>query len=207
VCTTIYLLADRRLPALLDETAYPGLKLYLVEADGQAAILAGIQTITPAAFVYGAQPNGYCGCFFSYETPEIFAEQMAQREAVPNVEYADTPEHAEAMWRCRTSAVKSFGRYLSAHPDAALAVYVVWEGRAGQKEPTHAAVPPSYFDGPGFKSLPEDLLLAIIPESDGGERWPWDPAAPRTHGWLSCAGECRASDLDAPGGSAPAAGG
>jgi hypothetical protein len=115
----------------------------------------------------------------------MFAEQMAQREAEPDVEYADTPEHAEAMWRCRTNAVKSFGRYLSAHVDAGLAVYVVWEGLAGQNEPTRAAVPSSYFGGPGFQSLPEDLLLTIVPESGGGEEWPWDSTAPRTHEWLS----------------------
>ncbi|HEV3255348.1 MAG TPA: hypothetical protein VG013_00580 [Gemmataceae bacterium] len=204
---TIYLLADRRRPAPPDETAYPGLKLYPVEADGQAAVLAGIRRITPAAFIYDVRPDRYCGCYFFYETPEMFAEQMAEREAEPNVEYANTPEQAEAMWRCQTNAVRSFGRYLSAHADAALAVYVVWEGRAGQKGPARAAVPPSYFDGPGFKSLPEDLLLTIIPESDGGEKWPWDSAAPRTHEWLSCARECSASDLDGSGGRAPAEGG
>jgi hypothetical protein len=204
---TIYLLADRRLPAPPDEAAYPGLKLDPVEADGQAAVLAGIRRITPATFVYDVRPGGYCGCYFSYETPEMFAEQVAQREAEPNVEYADTPEQAEAMWRCRTNAVKSFGRYLSAHAGAALAVYVVWEGCTGQKEPTRAAAPPSYFDGSGFASLPEDLLLTIIPKSDGGGRWPWDPAAPRAHEWLSCARECSASALDASGGRAPAEGG
>jgi hypothetical protein len=195
---TIYLLADRRLPAPPDETAYPGLWLYPVEADGQAEFLASIRRITPAAFVYNVRPDGYCGCFFSHGTPEELAEYMARREAEPNVEYACTPEQAEVMWRCQTNAVKSFGRYLSAHADAALAVYVVCEGRAGQKEPTRAAVPPSYFDGPGFESLPGDLLLTIIPESDGGEKWPWDPAARRTHEWLSRARECGASDLAAP---------
>ena len=169
MCMTIYLLADRRLPAPPDETAYPGLKLYPVEADGQAAVLAGIRRITPAAFVYDVRPHEYCGCYFFYETPEVFAEQMAEREAQPSVVYANTPEQAEAMWRCRTSALKSFSRYLSADADAALAVYVAWEGCAGLKEPTRAAVPPSYFDGPGFASLPEDLLLTIIPGSDGGE--------------------------------------
>jgi hypothetical protein len=192
MCMAIYLLADRKLPAPADEFAYPGLGLYPLEADGQAAVLAAIQKITRAAFVYDVRPNGYCGCYFSYETPEVFAEQMAEREAQPSVVYADTPEQAEAMWRCLTSALKSFSRYLSAHADAALAVYVAWEGRAGQKEVTRAAVPPSYFDGPGFESLPEDLLLTIIPESDGGEMWPWDPAAPRTHEWLSCTRECSA---------------
>jgi hypothetical protein len=184
---TIYLLADRKLPAPADETVYPGLGLYPVEADGQAAVLTGIQKITSAAFVYSVCPNGYCGCYFCYETPEAFVERMAEREAEPNVEYADTPEQAEALWRCQTNAVKSFGRYLSAHADAALAVYVVWENCAGQKAPTYAAVPPSYFDGPSFASLPEDLLLTIIPESAGGEKSPWDHAAPRRHEWLVCA--------------------
>ena len=182
---TIYLLADLKLPAPADETAYPGLKLYPVEADGQAAVLAGIRRITPAAFVYAVFPNGYCCCYFYYETPEAFLERMAEREAEPNVVYANTPEQAEAMWRSQTGALKSFGRYLSAHAGAALAVYVVSERCAGRKEPTRAAVPPSYFDGPGFESLPDDLLLTIIPESAGGEKWPWDPAAPRTHEWLS----------------------
>jgi hypothetical protein len=198
---TIYLLAERKLPAPADEIAYPGLGLYPVEADGQAAaVLAGIRRITPAVFVYNVRPNGYCGCYFSYETPEMFAEEMAQRQADPTVEYADTPEQAEAMWRCRTNAVKSFGRYLSAHAGAELAVYVVWEGHTGQKEPTRAAVPPSYFNGPGFKSLPEDLLLTIVPEPTGGARWPWDSAAPRMHEWLSCARESSASDFDVSGG-------
>src|SRR5262249_29571100 len=119
--------------------------------------------------------------------PEAFAEQMARRQADPDVEYANTPEQAEAMWRGQTSAVKSFGRYLSDHTDAALAVYVVWEGCTGQNVPARTAVPPSYFDAPGFTSLPEDLLLTVIPESDGGEAWPWERAAPRTHEWLGCA--------------------
>ncbi len=187
MCMTIYLLADRKLPAPADEIAYPGLWLYPVGADGQTAVLAGVRKITPAAYVYSVHPNGYCGCYFCYETPTCFAERMAEREAQPNVEYADTPEHAEAMWRCQTNAVKSFGRYLSAHAGAALAVYVVWEGLAGQKEPTRAAVPPSYFDGSSFALLPEDLLLTISPELPGGERPAWDPAAPRTHEWVGCA--------------------
>jgi hypothetical protein len=186
MCLTIYLLADRKLPAPADEIAYPGLVLYPVEADGQAAVLAGIRKIAPAAFGYDVRPNGYCGCYFHYETPETFAERMAQRKAEPNVEYADTPEQAEALWRGQMSAVKSFGRYLSAHADAALAVYVVWEKCAGLKEPTCAAVPPSYFDGPSFAALPEDLLIRIIPEAPGGETPAWDPAAPRTHEWISC---------------------
>jgi hypothetical protein len=130
----------------------------------------------------------------------MFARQMAVRAADPNAEYANTPEQAEAMWRCRTNAVRSFARYLSAHANAALAVYVVSGGREGQNEPTRAAVPPCYFDGPGFESLPEDLLLSIIPESDGGEKWPWDAAAPRTHEWLRCAPESSASDIGASGG-------
>src|SRR5947209_210317 len=106
VCTTIYLLADRRLPAPPDETAYPGLTLYPMEADDHAEVLADIRRIAPAAFAYAVRPKGYCGCYFSHETPEVFAEQMAGREAHPSVEYADTPEHAEAMWRCRNSALK-----------------------------------------------------------------------------------------------------
>jgi len=207
VCMTIYLLADRRLPAPPDETAYPGLVLYPVEADRQAALLAGIRKVTPAAFAYVVSPGGYCGCYFCHETPEMFAEQMAERQADPTVEYANTPEQAEAMWRCQANAVKSFGRYLSAHADATLAVYVVWEGRAGEREPTRAAVPASYFDGPGFTSLPEDLLLTIVPESDGGEKRPWDPAAPRSHEWLSCARESSACGLDGSGGRAPTEGG
>jgi hypothetical protein len=31
-----------------------------------------------------------------------------------------------------------------------------------------ASVPPSYLDAPSFESLPEDLLLTIIPGSAGG---------------------------------------
>jgi hypothetical protein len=185
VCTNIFLLADRELPAPPDATAYPGLQLFPLGANAEG--LADIRRLTHAAFVYVVSPKGYCGCFFSHETPEMFARQMAVRAAQPDVEYADTPEQAEAMWRCRTSAVKSFARYLSAHAGAALAVYVVSGGREGQNEPAPAAVPPSYFDGPGFQSLPEDLLLTIMPESDGGEKRLWDSAAPRTHEWLSCA--------------------
>lgn len=186
MCMTIFLLADRELPVPPDEAAYPGLRLYPVEADLQATVLAGIRTVTPAAFAYDVRPGEYCGCYFSHETPEEFAEHMAQRAAEPDVEYADTPEHADAMWRCRTRALRSFGRYLSDRADVALAVYVAWEGCAGQRKPTHAAVPPSYFVGPGFKSLPEDLLLTILPESDGSDPWPWDAASPRTHEWLGC---------------------
>jgi hypothetical protein len=84
----------------------------------------------------------------------------------------------------------TYGRYLSDQADAALAVYVVWENRAGQKEPTWAAVPPSYFGGPSFASLPEDLLLTIIPELAAGKQSAWDSAAPRTHEWVGCA-SCR----------------
>src|SRR5262249_7590400 len=101
----IYLLSDRRLPDPTDEPEYPDLTLYPEEAYGPTSVRAGIRRVTPAAFVYDVSPGGYCGCYFSYETPEEFAEQMAEREANPNVEYADTPEQAEAMWRCRTSAL------------------------------------------------------------------------------------------------------
>jgi hypothetical protein len=204
MCMTIYLLADRKLPAPTSEAAYPGLMLYPVDADGQSEFLAGIRSIALAAFVYDVRPDGYCGCYFYHDTPEMFADQMARRQAEPGVEYANTPEQAEAMWRGQTSAVKSFGRYLSDHADAALAVYVVWEGCAGRKAPTRAVVSPSYFDAPGFASLPEDLLLAIIPGSAGGEDWPWNPTAPRTHDWPGYARECGASDLGACGGRAPA---
>lgn len=185
MCMTIYLLADRPLPVPVEATVYPGLRLHPIEEDGQVTTLAGIRKIAPAAFAYGVTPDGYCGCYFQHQTPEAFREHMAERAADLDGVYADTPEHAEAMWRCQTDAVQSLGRYLADHADAARAVYVVWEHHAGQREPIRAAVSPSYFNAPGFASLPEDLLLTIVPDS---ETQPWDPAAPRTHEWLSCSG-------------------
>jgi hypothetical protein len=199
VCRTIYLLADRRLPDSTDAPEYPGLTLYPVEEYGPTSVRASIRRVAPAAFVYDVRPDGYCGCYFYHETPGKFAAGMAERDAHPTAGHGVTREQAEAMWRDRTSAVKSFARYLAAHADAALAVYVVWEGCAGRKEPTRAVVPPSYFDAPGFESLPEDLLLTIIPESVGGEEWPWDAATPRTHEWLGGARSCSAPDPDATG--------
>jgi hypothetical protein len=55
--------------------------------------------------------------------------------AEPTVEYACAAEQAEVMWRCQTNAVKSFGRYLSAHADAALTMYVACEDCAERKNP------------------------------------------------------------------------
>ncbi len=89
-----------------------------------------------------------------YETPEEFAAHLAERAANPDLSYAGTPEQAETMWRSQTDAVNSFGRYLAAHPEARLAVYVVWEQCAGRKTPHRAEVPPSYFGGSGFERLP-----------------------------------------------------
>jgi len=190
VCLTIYLLSDRALPVPPDATECPCLVLDRVEADGQAVILEGIRKIALAPFVYGISLSGYCGCYFGYMTAEAFGQHMADRAANPDTVYADTPEQAEAMWQSLMSGMRSFGRYVAAHADAGLAVYAVWEFCAGQKEPTRAAVPPSYFGGPGFERLPEDVLLNIIPESNGGEKGAWDPAAPRTHDWLTSESAC-----------------
>jgi hypothetical protein len=38
MCMTVYLLADRKLPAPADEIAYPGLGLYPVDADGRICL-------------------------------------------------------------------------------------------------------------------------------------------------------------------------
>jgi hypothetical protein len=186
---TIFLLADRELPVPPDKTAYPCLVLDRVIADGQAMTLVGIRKVAPAPFAYSVSLNGYCGCYFGYMTAEAFGQHLADRKANPDVEYADTAEQAEAMWQALMTGMVSFGRYVAEHASASLAVYVAWENCAGQKEPNRAEVPPSYFGGPGFESLAEDLLLTIIPESDGRQNVPWDPAAPRTHEWLQC-GKC-----------------
>ena len=79
MCMTIYLLSDHKLPVPADAVAYPGLALYPIEPDSQSALLSSIRKITPAAFGYNVCPNGYCGCYFCYETPAVFAERMAQR--------------------------------------------------------------------------------------------------------------------------------
>src|SRR5262245_34953535 len=129
MCVTIFLLADRKLPAPADTAAaaFPDLTLDPVDADGQAELLEALRRIAPAAFAYGVRPGEYFGCYFRHETEATFLEQMAERAADPTVKYANTPEQAEAMWQSQTRALKSFARYLSAHADAALAVYVVWE--------------------------------------------------------------------------------
>jgi hypothetical protein len=185
MCQTIFLLSDRKLPVPLDETVYPDLKLYLVESEWGTATLAGIQRIASSAFVYGVSAGDLCGCYFNYETSQEHSEQMAERAANVGVEYANTPEQAEKMWQSQVNGVKSFGRYLAGHADASLAVYVVWEGCAGQKEPMRASVPPSYFGGPGFERLPEDIFFTVTREPSVGEILPWDLTAPRTHQWLT----------------------
>lgn len=186
MCLSVFLLTDRPLPIPPDQTVYPHLKLYPLEEEYQPETFAGIRRVAPVAMVYLVSPAGYCGCHFGYESSEEFQAHMADRAANPNTEYANTAEQAEAMWRRRTDAVKSLGRYLADHPDARLALYAVWENHAGQKDPVRATVPPSYFDGPGFDRLPEDVLLSVVPEPPGGEALPWDPAARRTHEWLGC---------------------
>jgi hypothetical protein len=160
MCKVIFLLADHPIPLPLDEGAYPGLQLYPVEANNQPQTFAGIQRVSPAAFVYAVFPAGYCGCYFA--------------------------AHAETMWQSQKDAVRSFGRYLAAHPEDRLSVYSVWENCAGQKAPVRAEVPPSYFGGTGFDLLPEDVLLTLVPEPTGSENLGWDPAAHRTHEWLGC---------------------
>ncbi len=157
---------------------------------GKPKTLAGIRQVASASFVYDVSPGGYCGCYFKYETPEEFAAHLAERAANPDLSYAGTPEQAETMWRSQTDAVNSFGRYLAAHPEARLAVYVVWEQCAGRKTPHRAEVPPSYFGGSGFERLPDDLLLNIVPESADGANPRWEPTARRTHEWLGCESDC-----------------
>ncbi|MCX6041996.1 MAG: hypothetical protein NTV69_12720 [Caldilinea sp.] len=185
MCKVIFLLADHPIPLPLDEGAYPGLQLYPVEANNQPQTFAGIQRVSPAAFVYDVVPAGYCGCYFEYETPEEFQAQMAERAVNPG-QYVDSAAHAETMWQSQKDAVRSFGRYLAAHPEDRLSVYSVWENCAGQKAPVRAEVPPSYFGGTGFDLLPEDVLLTLVPEPTGSENLGWDPAAHRTHEWLGC---------------------
>jgi hypothetical protein len=189
MCLTIFLLADRPLPVPPDAAAYPGLNLHPVEAEYQYQTLASIQRVAPAAFVYNVSPAGYCGCYFGYETPQDFQADMAERVANPDKQYADTPEEAETRWGKQKDAVNSFGRYLAAHPEARFAVYAVWEHYAGQKAPVRADVPPSYFGGPGFERLPEDVLLTVVPEPAVGENPRWNPTARRTHEWLGCGSE------------------
>lgn len=190
MCLSVFLLADRPLPVPADQTMYPGLKMSRLESEGQGPTLAGIQRVAPQAIAYSVWPANYCGCYFGYRTPDQFAADMAERAANPELEYANTPEEAETMWRSLTSAVQSFGKYLTAHSEAQLAVYAVWENCAGEKAPIRAEAPPSYFGGPGFEKLPEDVLITIVPEPANGETIPWDPAAPRTHEWLACEATC-----------------
>ena len=190
MCLSVFLLADRPLPVPPDETTYPGLRLYPVEADYQSETLAGIQRVAAAEFVYNVSPAGHCGCYFGYEATEEFEAEMAERAANPDLRYAGTPEQAETMWRGRMDAVKSFDRYLAAHLEARLAVYTVWEHCAGQKAPVRAAVPPSYFGGPAFQRLPEDVLLTVVSEPAAEVNPCWDPAARRTHEWLGHQQEC-----------------
>ncbi len=197
MCIAVYLLANRPLPVSLDEDAYPGLKLHLVQAEYAAQTLAEIRRAAPAAYVYDVSPAGYCGCYFGYETPQEFQAEMEERAANPDARYANTPEQAETMWRGRRDAVNSFGRYLAAHLEAQLAVYAVWEGCAGQKVPVRAQVPPSYFGGPGFVRLPENVLLTVMPEATLGRIPQWDPAARRTHEWLSSGSDRGQSPPDA----------
>ena len=102
------------------------------------------------------------------------------------------------MWQSRMDAVRAFDRYLAAQPEARLAVYAVWEHCAGQKTPVRAVVPPSYFGGPAFDRLPEDVLLTVDPESATDENLTWDPAARRTHEWLICQEGCELPDLEDP---------
>lgn len=190
MCLYVFLLADRPLPFPPDEQVYPGLKMHRVENQFEGRTLAGIQRVVPRAFAYSLAPGGFCGCYFGYRTPQEFEADMAERLANPDVQYANTPEEAETMWRSLTNAVQSFGKYLTANSEAQLAVYSVWEQCEGEKTPTRAEAPPSYFGGPGFERLPEDVLLAIVPEPVNRETLPWDPEAPRTHEWLACQATC-----------------
>ena len=83
MCLTVFLLADRPLPVPPDESTYPGLRLYPVEAEYQSETLAGIQRVAPAEFVYNVLPAGLCGCFFGYETTQEFQAEMAERGRQP----------------------------------------------------------------------------------------------------------------------------
>jgi hypothetical protein len=196
MCLTVFLLADRPLPVPPDAAAYPGLKLHSAEADYGGQTLDGIRRIADAAFAYNVSPAGYCGCYFGYETAEEFQAAMAERAANPDLQYANTPDEAETMWRSRMDAVHSLSKYLAAHLEAHPAVYAVWERCAGQKPPVRANVPPSYFGGTGFERLPEDVLLTVVPESTAGANTTWDPASRRTHEWLGCGCACGENDSD-----------
>lgn len=198
MCLTVYLLAERPLSVPPNGAAYPGLELHSVQGEDQSQTLAGIQRVAPAAFVYNVSPAGYCGCYLGYETSKEFQANMAERAANPDAQYAGTPEEAETMWRSRMDAVNSLGKYLAAHPDARFAVYAVWEHCAGKRAPVRAEVPPSYFGGPGFERLPEDVLLSVVSEPVSREKLSWDPDAPRTHEWLACQGACGLPDYEDP---------
>jgi hypothetical protein len=186
MCLTVKLLSDRPLAVPVDETAYPSLRLHpLMNMNYLAQAFSSIRRITSATYAYDISPGGYCGCYFQYESEEEHLHDMADRVANTDVTYANTAEQAAEMYRSQVAAVNSFGRFLDAHSEAQLAVYVVWEHGDGQKEPTVAAVPPSYFSGPAFDQLPEDLLLTIVPEPPSGEVLPWAAAIRRTHTWLT----------------------
>ena len=155
MCMTIYLLADRKLPAPPDGTAYPGLWLCRM-ADSQAAVLAGVRRITPAPFIYAVHPDGYCGCSRTDRGVRLRGRTGGSNVALPD-------QRREVV---RPLLVRPRGR----GTDHVRGVRRLRR----EKEPAGAAVPPSYFGGPGFESLPLDLILTIIPESDatalGGPR-------------------------------------
>ena len=189
MCLSVFLLAERPIPVPPDEAAYPGLELHPIEAESQPQTFSGIQRVAPTQFVYGVSPGGYCGCYFRYETPQEFQHHMAERAANPDVQYANTPQQAETMWRSwrsQVDAVNSFGRYLATHIDAGLTVYVAWKHCAGLKDPIRKTLPPSYFGEPGFEQLPEDVLLTFVLELSVGGIPPWNSADRRTHEWLGC---------------------
>lgn len=183
MCLCIYVLSDRELSTPIDPIRYPNLNLTLVDREHGRLILDGIRKVAPATYVYSLSPGSYCGCYFNYENATKLHLQLADQVVNPD-RYACSAEESKAMWECRVNSVKAFGRYLADHFDLNLSVYVVWEHREGQKEPKIAEIPPSYFDGPSFVALPEDLLLTIVPERTDDSRWPWNPNQKRTHNWL-----------------------
>ncbi len=185
MCLSVFLLTDSPICVPPDKDAYPGLLLRPVESECQSQTLVGIQRIDSAPHVYSVSPAGYCGCYFGYESSQEFESQMAERAANTEVKYANTAEEAEVMWRSRRDAVHSLGRYVADHPEVRFTLYAVWEHNEGQKEPVRAEVPPSYFDGPGFDRLPEDVLLTVVPESQIDDDQQWEPDETRSHDWLS----------------------
>lgn len=189
MCLQVFLVSDRSLSVPLDSADYPDLLLREVFDEGESERLFKIRRVTRGRFAYSLSPAGYCGCYFGYQSEENFNAYLAERRANPSNQYAGSIEEAEQMWRGLTNAVKSLGKFLRDHSETHFSVYAVWEHDEGLREPVRVQVSPSYFDGPEFLSLPQDVVLTIGPEPTADVPLPWNREAVRDHLWMGM-GDC-----------------